>query len=375
MSRNNTRTRKNKKAGGRRLIRIVLVLIILAAVFCCWSFLRTGISPGEIPGRIAETAAQITGSGGDEEAASDQEKNTANVAQNSAAKNASTIMKNLGVITAKAGVKAVNTIETSQENAETKDGSLAKMNYTGKAYVAVNKGKPEFTSEQIRKARHAYKKFGSFDRYYRATAAICSLTESTMPSEDVERGDISSVHPSGWRSGQGWERCHLIGWQLSGENANPYNLITGTRYFNVTGMLPFENSVAHYLRKYSGNHVLYRVTPVYRGKEQIARGVQMEGKSVENNQLSFNIYVFNVQPGEKINYKNGEVNVTSSEQSETAGKKGQKRTYLLNTNTKRFHYPSCGSGRSTLQKNRKTVTTTRKALIQQGYTPCGNCQP
>lgn len=255
---------------------------------------------------------------------------------------------------------------------------LAKKSYSGRPYIAVNGGKPYFTSAEIRRAKKSYLKFSSLDRYYRCRAAKASLTLSRMPGEDEERGDISSVHPSGWRSGMGWERCHLVGWQLSGVNAEPRNLITGTQYFNVTGMLPFENSVAHYLESNPGHHVLYRVTPVYRGKEQIARGVLMEGKSVEDKKISFNIFVFNVQPGESINYKTGVVrdksgSSSSADSKHTAG--SAKRTYVVNTNTGKFHYPSCSAAKRTLPKNKETVKASRRELIREGYDPCGICEP
>ncbi|MGI6211512.1 MAG: DNA/RNA non-specific endonuclease [Anaerovoracaceae bacterium] len=255
---------------------------------------------------------------------------------------------------------------------------LAKKSYSGRPYIAVNGGKPYFTSAEIHRAKKSYLKFSSLDRYYRCGAAKASLTLSKMPGEDEERGDISSVHPSGWRSGMGWERCHLVGWQLSGVNAEPRNLITGTQYFNVTGMLPFENSVAHYLESNPGHHVLYRVTPVYRGKELIARGVLMEGKSVEDKKISFNIFVFNVQPGESINYKTGVVRDKSGSSESTDSKHAAgsaKRTYVVNTNTGKFHYPSCSAAKRTLPKNKETVKASRRELIQEGYDPCGICEP
>lgn len=188
----------------------------------------------------------------------------------------------------------------------------------------------------------------------------------------------------------GWERLHLIGWQLGAENANEENLVTGSHYCNVSGMLPFENWVAEYIEEHPSAHVLYRVTPMFKGKEQIARGIKMEARSVEDHGkgVTFCVYCFNVFPDAKINYKTGAVHDTdSSAASHHAGSAhrkttssagshtGGKRTYVVNTNTGRFHYPSCASARQTLAKNRKTVKATRKTLIREGYEPCGNCEP
>ena len=138
-----------------------------------------------------------------------------------------------------------------------------------------------------------------------------------MPVKDEDRGKIGSVKPSGWKNVKYnglvdgnylYNRCHLIGWQLAAENANPKNLITGTRYLNVDGMLLFENKVADYIKKNTNNHVLYRVTPIFKGANLVASGVQMEAYSVEDDGdgVKFNIYVYNVQPGIEIDYKTGE---------------------------------------------------------------------
>ena len=138
-----------------------------------------------------------------------------------------------------------------------------------------------------------------------------------MPSEDEERESISEITPSGWKQAEYkgivegdylYNRCHLIGYQLAGENANEKNLITGTRYLNIEGMLPFENKVAEYIDENRNNHVLYRVTPIYDGNNLVASGVLMEAYSVEDNGkgVCFNIYAYNVQPGISIDYATGE---------------------------------------------------------------------
>ena len=177
--------------------------------------------------------------------------------------------------------------------------------YSGQPYKTVNNNIPAFSSAD-KSNTTAFEKYHALDSLGRCGTAYANICKETMPTGT--RGDISSVHPSGWQSNMGWERCHLIGYQLSAENANKQNLITGTHYFNVTGMLPFENMVADYVKE-TGNHVLYRVTPMFKGNNLVASGVQMEAWSVEDRGegICFNVYVFNVQPGKTINYANGMV--------------------------------------------------------------------
>ena len=216
-----------------------------------------------------------------------------------------------------------------------------------------------------------------------------------MPTEDRE--SISQVKPSGWQTakydtdlvdgGYLYNRCHLIGFQLTGENANEENLITGTRYLNVEGMLPFENMVADYVKE-TGNHVLYRVTPVFSGSELVARGVEMEALSVEDGGegVCFHVYCYNNQPGVEIDYATGE-SWLSGEEPQTAGdpsgegaQSGQtaaetEQHYVLNTNSKKFHLPDCSGAASMSPANRQDYTGTRQSLLEQGYSPCGTCKP
>jgi len=183
--------------------------------------------------------------------------------------------------------------------------------YDGKPYVYINNNVPFFDETDV--TTTSYEKYGELDSLGRCGAAIASIGKDIMPTE--ERGAIGSVKPSGWHTVryQGidgnylYNRCHLIGYQLSGENANEKNLITGTRYLNVEGMLPFENLVAEYVEK-TNNHVLYRVTPIFEEDNLLASGVLIEAKSVEDNGVGirFNVYCYNVQPGIKIDYKTGE---------------------------------------------------------------------
>ena len=203
--------------------------------------------------------------------------------------------------------------------------------------------------------------------------AYANVGQDLMPTEDRE--SISSVTPSGWinREYDGeylYNRCHLIGFQLTGENANEENLITGTRYMNVDGMLPFENLVADYVKE-TDNHVLYRVTPVFEGQNLVASGVQMEAWSVEDEGegVCFNVYVYNVQPGITIDYATGE------SWQEGAEPQSGETTYILNTNSHKFHDPDCSSVSGMSTANRQEYTGSREDLIAQGYTPCGQCNP
>lgn len=183
--------------------------------------------------------------------------------------------------------------------------------FTDKAYVIIDDGVPAFTQQDF--TTESYEYYSQQDYLGRCGYALACIGKDIMPTE--ERGSIGQVKPSGWKTVKYdfvdgkylYNRCHLIGYQLTGENANVDNLITGTRYLNVEGMLPFENMVADYVKE-TGNHVLYRVTPIYNGQELVARGVQMEAYSVEDNGegISFNVYCYNNQPGVTIDYATGE---------------------------------------------------------------------
>lgn len=183
--------------------------------------------------------------------------------------------------------------------------------YSGSAYVAVNGNQPFFTEEEYTAA--SYETYSPLDDLGRCGPAMANVGRDLMPTE--ERGAIGSVKPTGWQTAKYdfvdgkylYNRCHLIGYQLTAENANKQNLITGTRYLNVTGMLPFENMVADYIKE-TNNHVLYRVTPVFDGDDLVAKGVLMEAWSVEDGGegVCFNVYCYNVQPGVAIDYATGD---------------------------------------------------------------------
>lgn len=183
--------------------------------------------------------------------------------------------------------------------------------YSGKAYVTINNNKPNFKEED--KTTKSFEKYSNLDSLNRCGVAYANVSKETMPTE--ERGRIGMIKPSGWHTVKYnnvdgkylYNRCHLIGYQLTGENANEKNLITCTRYMNTVGMLEFENKVANYVKE-TNNHVLYRVTPIFEGNNLLASGTQMEAYSVEDQGkgISFNVYVYNIQEGITIDYKTGE---------------------------------------------------------------------
>ncbi len=184
--------------------------------------------------------------------------------------------------------------------------------YSGSPYVTVNNNEPDFSSSQ-KNAEKSFETYAELDSLGRCGVAFACIGKDIMPTG--ERGEIGQIKPTGWKTAKYdfvdgkylYNRCHLIGWQLTGENANKKNLITGTRYMNVDGMLPFENMVDDYIEE-TGNHVLYRVTPVFKENELVARGVKIEAYSVEDegDGICFNVYCFNTQPGVTIDYKTGE---------------------------------------------------------------------
>ena len=251
--------------------------------------------------------------------------------------------------------------------------------YEGNPFAAINGNVPFFTTNQI--TAESYEYYSPLDDLGRCGITVASVGQDMMPTEDRE--SISSVKPSGWQSvkydaslvsgGYLYNRAHLIGFQLCGENANELNLITGTRYLNIDGMLPFENMVADYVKE-TGNHVLYRVTPIYTGDNLVAEGVLMEGWSVEDNGegICFNVYAYNVQPGITIDYATGESRL-SDEPWETQAP--VEKDYVLNTKTKKFHNTWCGSVADMSEANKGEFHGFRSELIEQGYAACGSCNP
>ena len=270
--------------------------------------------------------------------------------------------------------------------------------YSGTPYVVINNGKPSFSE----KDKERVEEYSELDKYGRCGTAFANVSKELMPTKPRE--SIREVRPSGWHTVKYekiiedrylYNRCHLIAYKLAGENANEKNLITGTRYFNVEGMLPFEDEVAGYV-KATGNHVLYRVRPIFKGSDLVARGVQMEAESVEDNGkgVSFNVYCYNVQPGIRINYKDGSSqpeskvvankNKQSKKKNDRKFKKSKKVVvdngvkvgvhYIANTNTKKFHLSTCRSVKLMKAKNMYR-SDNREELIDSGYIPCKVCRP
>lgn len=253
-------------------------------------------------------------------------------------------------------------------------------------YNTNNYDVPEFTESEITTV--SFESYSELDDLGRCGTATACIGLDLMPTE--ERGAIGQVKPSGWQISKYdfidgkylYNRCHLIGYQLSGENANERNLITGTRYMNAEGMLPLENEVADYVKE-TGNHVMYRVTPVFEGDNLVASGVRMEAYSVEDDGkgVCFNVFVANVQPGVVIDYSDGsnwEENddKPESKQSENKKETGENAENLvLNTNTKKYHRPDCVSVKEIKESNKETYNGTKQWLSDNGYSPCGVCKP
>lgn len=262
------------------------------------------------------------------------------------------------------------------------DFSLANIpEYSGNAYIAVSGNQPHFTESDF--ASEAFEDYSELDSLGRCGIAFALLGTETMPTE--ERGYIGSVRPSGWQLRKYdfiegkylYNRCHLIGFQLAGENSNEKNLITGTRYLNISGMLPFENQVADYIKQ-TDNHVLYRVTPHFRADELLAYGVQIEAASFEDygEELSFNVFCYNVQPGVSIDYADGESRAASETEDTAAQPSVTDGTeYVLNRGTMKFHYPTCASVKDITPKHRTLYTGSRAELLNLGYEPCLRCNP
>ena len=275
--------------------------------------------------------------------------------------------------------------------------------YSGRPYVVINDNIPSFNKYEL--TTKGYETYASLDSYGRCGGAVASCGREIMPRPDEERGSISAVKPSGWVQAQYdqvsgkylYNRCHLLGWQLSAENANKRNLITGTRYMNTEGMLPFENMVADYIRE-TDNHVAYRVTPIYDGSDLVASGVQMEAYSVEDDGegICFNIFCYNVQPGVEIDYSTGKSwsagssvtttkkqTVVQTTEKQVATTKKQVETtkqqnvitgqYVLNINTKKIHKTHCHHINKMNEANKKSYSGSIDDLYSQGYTTCGTC--
>lgn len=266
--------------------------------------------------------------------------------------------------------------------------------YSGNPVYIVNNNNPFFETNEL--TSQSFENYSELDALGRCGVAYACIDQSMMPTE--ERGEIGFVRPSGWHTVKYdcipdrylYNRCHLIGYQFTGQNALPENLITGTRYLNVTGMLPYENNLSAYIRS-GNNHVLYRVTPIFEGNNLVSSGVLMEAYSVEDKgKLHFCVFCYNVQPGVIIDYSTGKsvedpnYVVPSDNAEEDTGDNNNTdktviipkgTTYVLNVNTHKFHRCDCSSVTAMSERNRGFSDKTREELINEGYTPCRVCKP
>jgi len=251
--------------------------------------------------------------------------------------------------------------------------------FSDKAYVAINSNVPYFTESEL--TVDSYEYYSELDSLGRCGIAIACIGIDIMPTED--RGSIGSIKPSGWQSVRYdivdgkylYNRCHLIAFMLAGENANNKNLITGTRYMNTEGMLPFEDMVHDYVVE-TENHVMYRVTPIFRDNELVARGCLMEAYSVEDNGegISFCVYVYNAQPGITINYADGSSALNGQPlPSPGASSAPSDVSFILNTSSKKYHKPTCSQINRISENNRAEFFGDEQDLIEDGYTACGTC--
>ncbi|MBQ8689534.1 MAG: DNA/RNA non-specific endonuclease [Clostridia bacterium] len=248
------------------------------------------------------------------------------------------------------------------------------------AFVSINGNNPYFKTDEI--VSSSYEFYSALDSLGRCGYAMACLGKDLMPPANDTRGDISEVYPSGWyqRSydksivpgGYIYNRCHLIGWQLTDEDANAQNLITGTQFFNIEGMLPFENMIADYIKEYN-NHVMYRVTPVFEGDNLLCTGALIEGYSVEDNGagIKFCVFCYNVQPDVAIDYSNGANSLIGEEDGES----GDPVEYVLNTNSMKIHLPDCKWVSQMSEENKAHSTKTVEELMAEGYKPCATCNP
>ena len=255
--------------------------------------------------------------------------------------------------------------------------------FSGTAWTSVNNNQPNFNTAEL--TTSGYEKYSSLDSLGRCGVALASCGKEIMPSADEERKSISSIKPTGWiqksysgiSGGYLWNRCHLIGWQLSAENANRENLITGTRYMNINGMLPFENMVADYIKE-TGNHVAYRITPIFEGRNLVCSGVQMEAYSIEDDGdgICFNVYCYNIQPGITINYATGDSSGPSNESSSKPSTEQSSSNDNQAASGDMVWIPNSGSkyhSRSGCSNMKNPRQVTKQEAENEGYEPCKKC--
>ena len=402
---------KERRYAKTLITLILMVMLVLHAAGCGQN---EASEAGEQPGTasVGATVAAETGLGLDEAQADAETQSAQDEAQTAAETR-----------TAQEAAQAAAETRSEQDEATEFDLSMVPA-YSGTAYADINEDIPFFTEEEM--TTEPFQEYWPLDDMGRCTGAYACVGPETLPTE--KRGEISSVKPSGWHTVKYdgidgnylYNRCHLIGYQLTGQNAEEKNLITGTRYMNTQGMLPFEESVYMYVEG-TGNHVMYRVRPYFDGDDLLAKGVLMEARSVEDPLVQFCAFCYNVQPGVEIDYATGDSTgpeftggadkggddkngVSGSGQSgsgqnteksqagadqvqeigadpATDGTQAEDReihkevTYIVNTNSGKFHRPSCDSVHDMSEKNRLESTDDRETLIERGYVPCKRCKP
>ena len=303
------------------------------------------------------------------------------------------------------GIAEVNAATESVENTEdaseviTSEDSKSSLlyvpeffipEYSGQSGYIVNDNIPFFSKDAWNNLSDD-EYYSDLDSLNRPGIAYAIISKKTMPADGEERGEIGMIKPAGWHTVKYdcidgkylYNRCHIIGWQLGAENANEKNLVTGTRYMNLQ-MLQHENMVADYIRN-GGDYIYFRVTPVYTGDNLLCDGLLMEGWS-DDDSLMFNIFYYNVQPGIMIDYLTGDneysgvfLDTTGAgvvyEEEVTTAEDSSEATYILNTNSKKIHLPSCSSISDMNEKNKKEYHGSLQELIDKGYTCCKNCNP
>ncbi len=327
--------------------------------------------------------------------------NSADITNNASATNSADIINNAS--TTNSADISNNAVTTELEEITIDDSELISSDiihgdvvelefippFSGEAYIEVDSNIPSFAEAEL--TTKSFEQYSELDDLGRPGVAYACVGIDIMPTE--ERGEIGQIKPAGWHTVKYdcvdgrylYNRCHIIGYQLTGENSNINNLMTGTRYMNVQGMLIFEELVADYVHK-TENHVLYRVTPIYEGDNLLATGVQIEAYSVEDagKGICFNVFCYNAQPGMVIDLSNGDSYVfddhatdvtTQAMVSEEATEQLADVTYIANKNSYKFHYTWCSSVEDMKEKNKWYYTGTREALVELGYEPCGNCKP
>lgn len=425
-----------KKTSEKKSNRIsaLFLLPIIALVIALPVFL-TILVEAPIGGSNTRTETSMTDDSGTNEDHSDGRAGNLNSGDAGASDTSSSSQNDAGVGDASSpspdGVDANDASSTTQDGTETalsaspqeavisgweQPFSLSDVSpYSGELYAVINNNIPFFP--KTTDATESFETYAELDSLGRCGTACANVGQDLMPTEP--RGEIGQVRPSGWHTVKYdgidgnylYNRCHLIAYQLAGENANERNLITGTRSFNASGMLPFEEMVGDYVRE-TNHHVLYRVTPMYHGNNLVANGVLMEAWSVEDDGagICFNVFVYNVQPGIVIDYATGDSYSTvtrdvadASPDSGNIGETGSSpdgdtadsaaapvippqadtptpqdtpdADYILNTNTHKFHYPNCSSVQEMAERNKLPFSGNRDEVIAMGYVPCKRCNP